>query len=133
VLTESAGTLLDAAAKLTYRKGYPGWFADPRASDSLHTWLALAARAIGAGHHQNAIDTTTIMFREARAVATLAECELFVEKLFPLVLRELQQTTDGHAELADSRAVLMAMRRSLVASEDARTEARSAGAATAGR
>jgi excisionase family DNA binding protein/PAS domain S-box-containing protein len=120
-LLEGAGrALVGDAARLTYDRAYPGWFAGPAAAGALDAWHTTAGRAIAAGRPGDAVHVTTALFRTARDVVGLEECLVFAERLSMLLLRRLEQEPGGRAELRDARTVLAAMRRALAILEDQR-------------
>ncbi len=120
VLAEQGEALVTDAAQRCYVNGAPGWFGQPRSRAALRIWVRRVARAAESGRPQDAVEATKDMFVDARTVAGLEECQVFVDRFSALVLRELTRLDDGPPAAADVGVLLAAMRRALTASEDER-------------
>lgn len=120
VLLEQGEGLVTDAAQRCYVNGAPGWFGQPRSRSALRIWVRRVARAAEAGRPRDAVGATKDMFVQARTVAGLEECQVFVDRFSALVLRELTRLDDGPPAATDVSVLLAAMRRALSASEDER-------------
>jgi len=123
VLGRRGDALLTEAARISYEDHASGWFGQERSRSCLQVWVRRVARAAHAGAPQDALDATSDMFAQARTGAGLEECHVFVDRFSALALRALAPLDGRSKALSDAHALLAAMRRMLLASEDERTQA----------
>jgi excisionase family DNA binding protein len=116
-LLEARGAELAAAsARVLYRGGATGWFAEQGTDGAVERWIWSLASAARSGNYALADACTVALGRQAEmAGATLLERHSFVETFGAAVLRALAPCGLDRAERAAVRRLFVSLRQKLLA------------------